>query len=43
VFDRCILAFDYVVQRLKEAHDADAGYQEAIKTLAEMKAKKKEA
>jgi hypothetical protein len=41
IFDRCKLAFEYVIQRLKEGHDADAGYQKAIKALAEMRAKKK--
>lgn len=38
-FDRCKLAFEYVVQRLKEAHDEDSGYRTAIRALLGRKAK----
>jgi hypothetical protein len=39
IFDRCKLAFEYVIERLKEDHDKDALYQEAMKALARKKAR----
>jgi hypothetical protein len=41
IFDGCKLAFEYVITRLREDHDEDAAYQEAMKALAAKKARKK--
>ena len=41
IFDSCKLAVEYVVKRLKEDHDEDAAYQNAMKVLAAKKTGRK--
>lgn len=41
IFDRCRLAFEHVVKRLKEDRDEDESYSEALKRLTEKTAKRK--
>jgi len=40
VFDRCQLAFEHVIKRLKQDHDEDESYKEALKKLTEKAAGK---
>ncbi len=40
VFDRCQLAFEHVIKRLKQDQDEDQGYKDALKRLTKKAAKK---
>jgi hypothetical protein len=40
VFDRCQLAFEHVIKRLRQDEDEDQSYKEALKKLSEKPEKK---
>jgi hypothetical protein len=41
VFERCQLALEHVIKRLKQDQDEDQGFREAMQKLTEKAAKKK--
>ena len=40
MFDRCQLAFEHVISRLKQDQDEDQGFKDAMKKLTEKATKK---